>query len=106
MNYTDMLQDSVFWKSLYNTLTYAAFSIPFGMAVSLTVAVLLTLPVVCRPLMRTVYFLPSLVPLVATSMIWLWIFNGKFGLLNYGLNIVGLPGPDWLTNENYTKKLF
>ncbi|HBC88721.1 MAG TPA: spermidine/putrescine ABC transporter permease [Lentisphaeria bacterium] len=102
-NYTDMASDSVFWKALYNTLIFAVFAIPLGLVSSICVAILLNMPVSGRPLFRTIFFLPSLVPAVATSMIWLWIFNGKFGLLNYFLNMAGLPGPEWLTNENYTK---
>lgn len=103
MNYTDLIHDSVFWKSLYNTLVYAAFALPLGMFVSIFIAILLNMPIKGRPILRTIYFLPSLITLVATSMIWLWIFNGKLGLLNHALKLIGIPGPEWLTNEYYTK---
>lgn len=103
LNYRDMVTDEVFWKALYNTLVFAAFSLPLGLLVSLLVAVMLNQSVRGRSVFRTVYFLPSLVPVVAGAMIWLWILNGRFGLLNYALAKVGLPGPGWLTDENWTK---
>ncbi len=103
LNFRDLAADTVFWKALSNTLIYAAFSLPLGLATSLFVAVLLNCDIRGRSIYRVLYFLPSLVPLVASSMIWLWIFNGKFGLLNYGLSLVGLPGPDWLGEQTWTK---
>lgn len=86
LNYQDMLTDEVFWKSLRNTFYYAAVALPLGMVLSLLVAVLLNNSVVGRPAFRTFFFLPSLVPAVALAMLWLWIFNGKFGLLNFALD--------------------
>lgn len=103
LNYQDMVMDEVFWQSLYNTLFYAAFSIPLGLIVSLMVAVLLNHSIQGRSIYRTIYFLPSLVPLVAGAILWQWILNGKFGLLNQGLAIFGIEGPQWLTNEYWTK---
>lgn len=102
LNFRDMFTDEVFWKSLYNTLRYAAFALPLGMILSLFVAVLLNQRIVGRPIFRTIFFLPSLVPLVASVMLWLWIFNGSFGLLNYALGWFGIEGPNWLTDENWT----
>lgn len=101
LNYQDMLSDHIFWKSLYNTLRYAAFSLPLGLAVSLFLAVLLNQSVQGRPVFRTIYFLPSLVPVVASVMLWLWIFNGSFGLLNYALDFIGITGPQWLNDEKW-----
>lgn len=103
LNYRDMLTDAIFWKSLRNTFVFAAFSLPLGLFVSIGIAVLLNQPVKCRSLFRTIYFLPSLVPAVASSMIWLWILNGKFGLLNYALGRLGIEGPQWLADEAWTK---
>ncbi len=102
LNYRDMATDAVFWQSLYNTLRFAAFSLPLGLIVSLMVAVMLNQKIVGRPLFRTIYFLPSLVPLVASVMLWIWIFNGSFGLLNYALGLLGIEGPNWLTDESWT----
>ena len=103
MNYQDMITDHVFWKSLYNTFYFAAFSLPLCMVFAFLIAVLLNNSVKGRPAFRTFFFLPSLVPQVAIAMIWLWIFNGKFGLLNYALDLIGIKGPNWLADENWTK---
>ena len=101
LNYRDMWTDEVFWKSMRNTFYFAAVSLPFGMLLSLLVAVLLNNSVVGRPAFRTFFFLPSLVPVVAIAMLWLWIFNGKFGLLNYALNLIHVTGPNWLAEERW-----
>ena len=103
LNYRDMAVDSVFWKSLRNTFYYTAFSLPIGLIVSLLTAVLLNRAVKGRSVFRTVFFVPSLVPVVAGCMIWLWILNGKLGLLNAALSSVGLQGPQWLSDELWTK---
>ncbi len=103
LNFHDMLTDSAFWQSLWNTLYYAAFSLPLGLVISLVVAVLLNQPVRGRAAFRAIFFLPSLIPIVAGSMIWLWILNGNFGLLNHALELIGIKGPQWLADEKWTK---
>ncbi len=103
LNYQDMVVDSVFWKSLYNTFYFAIFSIPLGLILAMLIAVMLNQEVRGRSVFRTAYYLPSIVPLVGVSMIWLWLFNGDFGLVNYALSKVGLTGPGWLTDEAWVK---
>ena len=104
LNYRDMISDSVFWKALGNTLYFALFSLPLGLVVSLLVAVMLNQSIRYRPLFRAIFFLPSLIPIVATSMIWLWILNGNFGLLNHGLKVLGIAHPpQWLADPAWTK---
>ncbi len=103
LNYTDMFSDEVFWKALYNTFIYAAFALPLGLATSLFCAVMLNCRIKGRSLFRLLFFLPSLVPLVATAMIWLWIFNGELGLLNNALAAIGIDGPNWLSDAFWTK---
>jgi len=103
LNYRDMVTDGVFWKALANTIYFAAFSLPLGLLLAITMAILLNNQVRLRPLYRTCFFLPSLVPVVAVSMLWLWIFNGSFGLLNYALGLLGVDGPNWLGDEAWTK---
>lgn len=102
LNYRDMLTDTVFWKSLANTFRFALFALPLGLLLSFFTAVLLNQPIRGRSVFRTIFFLPSLIPMVASVMIWLWIFNGNFGLLNYALEKVGLRGPNWLTDPAWT----
>ncbi|MFH0909258.1 MAG: sugar ABC transporter permease [bacterium] len=103
LNYQDMLTDDVFWKSLWNTLYFMTFSVPLGLILSFLIAVMLNNEIKGRPIYRTIYFLPSMVPLIAVAMIWMWIFNGSFGLLNYGLKFLGIQGPEWLANPAWTK---
>ena len=104
MNYRDMVADVVFWKSLYNTLVFSVLSLPLGMILALMLAILLNQPVRCRSAFRAIFFLPSLVPMVAGAMVWLWILNGKLGLLNQFLATIGVPHPpQWLSDPNWTK---
>lgn len=81
-NYRALMGDPVFWKSLVNTLIYAAIALPSGMLVSLGLALLLNQRTLGQSLFRTIIFLPSLVPTVASAMLWLWLFNTKLGLIN------------------------
>jgi multiple sugar transport system permease protein len=104
LNYREMFADRVFWQALYNTLFYAALALPMGLVMSLLVAVLLNQPVRGRSFFRAVFFLPSLIPVVASSMIWLWILNGNFGLVNYALRALGVHHPpQWLADPAWTK---
>ena len=100
-NYRELAGDPVFRQSLANTLYYAAMVLPAGMLVSLGLALLLNLPLRGQALYRTIVFLPSLVPVVASAMIWLWLFNSKLGLINSLLRVIGLEGPGWLTDARW-----
>ena len=106
-NYTQLFSDDVFWISLRNTLFYAGISVPLGMIVSLSLALLLNVEVKGRAIFRTIFYLPSIVPVVASSMLWLWIFNGQYGILNWVLDPIfsfwgGTP-PAWLGDPAWTK---
>ncbi|MGA2691946.1 MAG: sugar ABC transporter permease [Opitutaceae bacterium] len=106
-NYHQLLQDGLFWKSLRNTLFYAGLSVPLGTAVALGLAMLLNRPVKGRSVFRLLFFMPSIVPVVASAMLWLWIFNGEYGLMNGFLNPIlapfGLRGPAWLADPSWSK---
>jgi multiple sugar transport system permease protein len=95
-NYSEMLTDDLFYTSLRATLYYAVLTVPLGLAVAFGVALLLNQPVRGRGLFRTVFYLPVLVPAVANAVLWLWIFNPDYGLLNGVLRMVGLPTPQWI----------
>ena len=110
-NYRDLVADPVFWKALHNTFFFALFAIPLGLAVSLGLAILLNFDLPGKGLFRTVFFLPSLVPLVCLAVLWQWMLNGEFGLLNHLLNPLlraanALAGthwraPNWLQNARF-----
>lgn len=95
-NYRWLLHDPLFWRSLRNTAYYAAMALPGGMLVSLGLALLLNAKLWGQGIFRTIIFLPSLIPAVASAMLWLWIFNSKLGLLNHVLGAIGITGPQWL----------
>ena len=103
-NYKDMFfGDKLFWKSLGNTFYYVFISVPLGMAVGLAIAMLLNNDVKGIALFRTLYYLPSVVPMVANCLLWIWIFNPNYGLFFYMFKAVGLQSPNWLSDPNMAK---
>ena len=100
-NYQVLLtEDPLFWKSLTNTALYVLFSVPLGLTGSLLIALLLNQKVKGIPLFRTLFYLPSLVPAVASSLVWIWVFHPDNGLLNNGLARIGIKGPAWLLDPH------
>ncbi|MGC4105380.1 MAG: sugar ABC transporter permease [Thermomicrobiales bacterium] len=100
-NYREMLtEDALFRKSLGVTLTYASISVPLTMIVAFLVALLLNQDVKGRSFFRTIYYLPVLVPVIANTILWLWLFNPEFGLLNQILERIGLPTSQWIYDPN------
>lgn len=81
-NYTELFADPVFRKSLANTMIYAVMALPAGLLVSLGLAMLLNQKIPGMAVYRTIIFLPSLVPTIASAMLWMWLFNAKLGLIN------------------------
>ena len=102
-NYRNLLHDEVFWITLKNTALYALMAIPLGMLIAISLAMLLNAKVKGITFYRAIFFIPSLVPPVALSILWLWVFNSKFGLLNAGLKLAHIPGPEWLTSPLWAK---
>ena len=98
--------DPVFPKSLRITLTYALFAVPLGVAGSLALAVLLNQRVRGQRFFRTLFYLPSLVPSVASAIVWQWVFNTDNGALNQGLAWLGAPPVAWLQDERWTLPAF
>jgi len=86
-NYQDLFGDNVFWVALKNTALYALFALPLGLFIAFSLALLLSSNVRTLGVYRTFVFLPSLTPLVASAMVWLWIFNSQYGVLNHALSI-------------------
>jgi multiple sugar transport system permease protein len=95
-NYRNLFHDEIFLKSITNTAVYTAMAIPLSMFVSLFFAILLNQKIIGRGIFRTIFFLPSLVPLIAMAILWKWIFSSKNGILNYALSLIGITGPSWL----------
>lgn len=102
-NYFEMFfQDVLFYKSLWNTI-YMAIGIPLGMAVSLSIALLLSYEIKSMAAYRTFFYLPAIVPAVAASILWIWIFNPEEGVLNALIEKLGLAGPLWLQDKVWSK---
>lgn len=102
-NYQDLLKDKLFWQSLQNTILYVVISVPVTILVSLLLAALLKVVRVGKAFFRSVFFLPSIFPVVASTMIWLLILDSISGYLNRFLNLFGLPSVNWLGNPAWTK---
>jgi multiple sugar transport system permease protein len=102
-NYERMLHDQTLHLALRNTLLYAAISIPLSIALAVVLASLLNTPRLrAAKFFQMALFLPTLVPLIASTMVWMWLFNAEYGLINRLLALVGIDGPSWLLDPNWT----
>ena len=102
-NYMEMVRDGKVWLSLYNTLYMLVFGLLPQLAFALAVALLLNNNVRGLSVYRTIYFLPTLVPAVAATLLWMWLLNAQYGLINDILGRIGLPQPVWLLDPQWTK---
>jgi multiple sugar transport system permease protein len=100
-NYVTMFQDPLFWQALRVTFYFTLVSVPLFQVSALAVALLMNVNVRGISVFRTIYFLPSIVPLVANAMLWAWILNSDFGLLNAVLRFLGLPKVLWLQDPRW-----
>ncbi|HLG78218.1 MAG TPA: sugar ABC transporter permease [Ktedonobacteraceae bacterium] len=101
-NYIYILtRDRLFWVALERTAYYAGITVVLGIIGSLLLAVLLDQGMRGTPLLRTLFFLPSLTPTVALVILWGWILHPDLGVLNYLLRQIGLQGPGWLTSPEW-----
>ncbi len=102
-NYRALATDPLFWKALYNTAYYTFLSVPLMMAISLGLALLLNSKLHGMRIFRTIFFLPSVLSGVGVALLWLWIFNPDYGLINLGLSYLGIEGPLWLYSPDWSK---
>ncbi len=97
-NYGRLFGDPLFWQSLRVTVTYTALAVPLSMVGGLAIALLLNQKLRGIVLIRTAFYIPSVVPLVATAVLWAWMFDPQFGLINSVLAALHLPQGTWLTD--------
>lgn len=102
-NYAQLFSDESFYKGLYNTFYMTIIGTPVYLVFSLIAALLLNSKLKTIAVYRTIFYLPSVVPLVASSLLWIWILNPMNGLLNNILKAVHLYQPNWLGNPGLTK---
>ena len=98
-NFQKIFDDSKFYKALEVTFKFCLISIPFYQIASLLVAMLLNMRIKFMRTFRLIFFLPSIIPTIASSMIWTQIL-GKDGLINQGLALIGIQGPAWLNTPS------
>jgi len=91
--------DLFFPHSVTSTLFFAFFTVIVGTVYSFTVAMLLNQRIAGRGVFRSVFFLPYVVPVIGAAIVWAWMFESNFGVINYGLNLVGLNKVKWLGDE-------
>ena len=99
-NYLGLLEDENFILALQNTTLYSFSTVLLATAIALPLAVFLSRKSRLSPFYQTVYFLPVITPMVPVSIAWKWIYDYNYGILNYGLSLVGLPSVPWLTDPS------
>jgi multiple sugar transport system permease protein len=99
-NFRTLLHDGLFWITLRNTALYVTY-VPITMAAAIGLALLLNRQRGGERLLRAVVFLPFVTSTVAIAIVWQWLFNADFGLVDYGLHLLGLPAVDWLGSPRF-----
>src|SRR5487761_1106503 len=105
-NYVDLFHDPLFKTSLFNTFYYTACEVPLSTVVALGLALLLNMDVKGRAIYRTIFYIPSIVPIVASCLIFVWIFNPASGIVNDLLTGAHIPAPDWFFSISWSKPSF
>lgn len=100
-NYIDLFHDNQFINALTVTAKFAIFSVPLGILVSLTLAVFLNNKIKGISVFRTILYLPAVVSGVSIALLWRWILDKNFGLINMVLAKIGISGPGWLSDPNW-----
>ena len=102
-NYVDLLDDRVYKIALRNTFYMVLIGLPIHLIFDFFMALLLNTRIRGLSLYRTIFYLPSITPVVAAAIVWLWLFNGQYGFLNVFLRWIGLSPIGWLTDPTWTK---
>lgn len=97
-NYSKQLSDPTFWKVLNNTTLFAILNIPLTVIGALILAMMLNQNIRGKVLFRAAYFIPVVTSSVAVALVWTWLYNPNFGLINSALSFLGIQGPGWLSD--------
>ncbi len=100
-NYQTLIKDGDFWDALRHTLFFIVGYIPLVLVSGLGVALLMNQKLIGRTFFRGAFFMPVISAWVAVALMWTWIFNPKFGIINYLLGLIGITGPAWLYDPNW-----
>lgn len=102
-NYQELAQDEVFRTGVWNTFLYLLGAVPLMTILAIALALLLNMKVRGMALYRTLFFVPTLVPMVAQGTLFLWVFNGDHGILTSALRAIGVQSPNWLGDPTWSK---
>lgn len=101
-NYVRMVKDPLFWQSLKVTVIWTSGVVPLVMIIGLAVAIVLNAPWLrLKGLFRTIYFVPVVTSMVASGFVWRWLFEPSMGVINWFINLLGLPSPGWLASTTW-----
>lgn len=100
-NYKKLLTDPAIPKALYNTFKYTIISVPLSICISILIAILLNSEIKGLTVYRTLYFLPAVTMPAAVAMMWKWLYNGQYGLINQILAKLGIEGHAWIADPKY-----
>jgi multiple sugar transport system permease protein len=103
---TAFFEDRLFWRSVWNTVYYVGFGVPLRIAGAFLLALLLNAKIRGILSFRVIYYLPSIVPIVGTAVLWFLLLNPRTGLINLAFNWVGLPSINWLGDPAWSKPAF
>ncbi len=99
-NYLELVNDSVWWISLQNTIVFTVLTVIGTTIVALAAAVAVTRPIRGQGFFRVLLYMPSLLSVGAVGLIWVWLLNTQFGIINYGLSFIGIRPVNWLGDPN------
>lgn len=100
-NYVEVFGDDLFYTAVRNTAYYAIVSAPLQLILAFFLASLLNKRIRGIGVFRTLFYLPAVIAGISTVLLWSWIFNSNYGLVNYILSLFGIHGPNWLSDEKY-----
>jgi len=100
-NYVDMFEERLFWQALRVSAIYSVVSVPLGLGLALGLAILLNHAMRGISVFRSIYYMPTVISGVGVAMLWRWLFNAEFGVINVLLGKVGIEGPAWLLDANW-----
>ncbi len=100
-NYKEMIGDPIVAKILWNTIFYTIVTVPVGITISLGLAIAMNQKIKGITAFRAIYFMPVISSMVAVAMVWQWLYNPEFGLLNTLLKLIGIRGPNWLSDTTW-----
>jgi len=99
-NYKKMFADTQVWSAVANTIKYTLIVVPVTIVLAMLLAVILNNKIKGRGIFRTIYFIPMVAAPAAVTMVWRWLYNSKFGLINYVLNKLGIASVNWTDDPN------